>query len=207
MLGLGKAEAVPWRGHGLLVLAELLEDVLDLLAGLFEVAAGLVALALGLQVFVAGRFAGLLLALAGQSTQLSGAQLGITVTSLVVGFIAEPSIATLLRGPLGLTGLPETAITGVAVTLALVIATAVQMIFGELVPKNWAIAQPLRLARAVAGPQRAFTTATRPLLRVLNGAANKILHLLGLEPAEELASARSPQELVSSWGVPSRRGR
>ncbi len=87
-----------------------------------------------------------------------------------------------------------------AVTLALVIATAVQMIFGELVPKNWAIAQPLRLARAVAGPQRAFTTATRPLLRVLNGTANKILHLLGLEPAEELASARSPQELVSLVG-------
>lgn len=153
------------------------------------------------------RSAGLLKGLRSLSTQLSGAQLGITVTSLVVGFIAEPSIGTLLRGPLGLTGLPEAAVTGVAVTLALVIATAVQMIFGELVPKNWAIAQPLRLARAVAGPQRAFTTATRPLLRVLNGTANKILRLLGLEPAEELASARSPQNWCRWSAGQSRKGR
>ena len=143
------------------------------------------------------RSAGLLKGLRSLSTQLSGAQLGITVTSLVVGFIAEPAIATLLRGPLGLIGLPDAAAVGVAVALALLIATAVQMVFGELVPKNWAIAQPLRIARAVAGPQRAFTTATRPLLRFLNGTANKILRLMGLEPAEELASARSPQELVS----------
>ena len=143
------------------------------------------------------RSAGLLKGLRSLSTQLSGAQLGITVTSLVVGFIAEPSIATLLRGPLGWAGLPDAAAVGVSVTLALLIATAVQMIFGELVPKNWAIAQPLRIARAVAGPQRAFTTVTRPLLRFLNGTANKVLQLLGLEPAEELASARSPQELVS----------
>ncbi len=127
------------------------------------------------------------------------------MTSLVVGFIAEPSIATLPVGPVGLTGLtgltglPETTTTGVAVTLALVIATAVQMIYGELVPKNWAIAQPLRLARAVAGPQRAFTAATRPLLRFLNGTANKILHLLGLKPAEELASARSRRSWCRSW--------
>ncbi len=131
------------------------------------------------------------------STQLSGAQLGITVTSLVVGFIAEPSLATLLRGPLGLTGLPDAAVTGVSVGLALVVATCTQMIFGELVPKNWAIAEPMRVGRFAAGPQRAFTSATGPLISALNGSANRLLRLMGITPTEELASARSPQELVS----------
>ncbi|OMQ15646.1 hypothetical protein A7K94_0208020 [Modestobacter sp. VKM Ac-2676] len=88
------------------------------------------------------RAAGVVKAMRSLSTQLSGAQLGITVTSLVVGFIAEPSLATLLRGPLGLTGLGDGAITAISVGLALAVATGVQMVFGELVPKNWAIAEP-----------------------------------------------------------------
>ena len=80
------------------------------------------------------------------STQLSGAQLGITITSLIVGYLAEPSLATLLRDPLLAAGLPEAAVTGVSVTAALVIATGVQMVFGELVPKNLAITRPLPVA-------------------------------------------------------------
>lgn len=143
------------------------------------------------------RSAGLLRGLRTLSTQLSGAQLGITVTSLVVGFLAEPSLATLLRGPLGLTGLPDGATTALALTLALVLATGFQMTFGELVPKNWAIAEPLRVGRAVAGAQRGFTAATGPLIRFLNGTANRILRAFGIEPTEELASARTPQELAS----------
>ena len=139
----------------------------------------------------------LLRCLASLSTQLSGAQLGITVTSLLVGWLAEPSLAMLLRGPLGLTGLPDGAITGLSLTLALSIATGVQMIFGELVPKNWAIAEPLRVGRAVGKLQRTFTIIAGPLIRVLNGAANRILRAMGIEPVEELASARSPQELTS----------
>lgn len=74
------------------------------------------------------------------STQLSGAQLGITVTSLVVGFIAEPSIAALLQSPLQSLNLPEQTASVAAFTLAFMIATLSQMVFGELVPKNWAIA-------------------------------------------------------------------
>lgn len=131
------------------------------------------------------------------STQLSGAQLGITVTSLLVGFLAEPSLATLLRGPLGLTNLPDGATTAVSLALALILATGFQMIFGELVPKNWAISEPLRVGRFVAGAQRGFTTAAGPLIRFLNGTANRILRGFGIEPTEELASARSPQELAS----------
>jgi CBS domain containing-hemolysin-like protein len=134
-------------------------------------------------------------ALRSLSTQLSGAQLGITVTSLVVGFIAEPSIAALLEGPLEQLGLDEDAAVPISFTLAFLIATSTQMVFGELVPKNWAIAEPVRVGRAVAGAQRAFTWASTPLLTVLNGSANRIVRLLGMEPQEELASARSAQEL------------
>ncbi|MFY1696228.1 MULTISPECIES: hemolysin family protein [unclassified Solwaraspora] len=143
------------------------------------------------------RSASLLRGLRTLSTQLSGAQLGITVTSLVVGFLAEPSLATVLRGPLGLTGLPDAATTAISLTLALILATCFQMIFGELVPKNWAIAEPLRVGRVVAGAQRGFTTAAGPLIRFLNGTANRILRAFGIEPTEELASARTPQELAS----------
>lgn len=129
------------------------------------------------------------------STQLSGAQLGITVSSLVVGFISEPSLGVLLRGPLGLTGLPDGAVLAASVTASFLIATVAQMVLGELVPKNWALAQPVRLGKLVATANRAFTWVATPLLFVLQGSANGILRLMRIEPQEELASARSGQEL------------
>lgn len=131
------------------------------------------------------------------STQLSGAQLGITVTSLLVGFLAEPSLAALIGPGLGAAGLPAVAVDGVSLALALVLATGFQMILGELVPKNIAIALPFRTASMVVPFQRMFTRVTGPLLRFLNGNANWLLRRLGIEPQEELASARSPQELGS----------
>ncbi|WP_062072655.1 hemolysin family protein [Demequina sediminicola] len=131
------------------------------------------------------------------STELSGAQLGITVTSLLVGFIAEPSLATLMRPGLEATGLPDATASAVAITIAFIIATATQMVFGELVPKNWALAEPLRVGRAVAGAQRGFTWFAGPLIRFLNGSANWLVRRLGIEPREELASARSAQEFES----------
>lgn len=140
--------------------------------------------------------AGVLAALRSLSTQLSGAQLGITVSSLALGFIMQPSLASLLEGPLGAIGLGAGS-AGVAVLLALAVATGFQMVFGELVPKNLAIARPLPVARAVAPAQRGFTAANRLLIAALNGAANRILGAMGIEPQEELRSARSPQELGS----------
>ncbi len=131
------------------------------------------------------------------STQLSGAQLGITITNLAIGFMAEPAVAKLIEGPLRAAGLPHAAVPPTAVVIGLVLATAVTMIFGELVPKNLAIAQPLATARAVLGVQRGFTRVTAPALRLLNGAANAVLRRFGIAPQEELASARSPEELVS----------
>jgi CBS domain containing-hemolysin-like protein len=131
------------------------------------------------------------------SFQLSGAQLGITITTLITGYIAEPALAAILSPALTAIGIPDNVAEGISLVIALLLATAVSMIFGELVPKNLAIASPLRTARAVAGVQYGFSTALRWLINALNGAANWIVRRLGVEPAEELRSARSPQELGS----------
>ncbi|MFG2967485.1 hemolysin family protein [Streptomyces sp. NPDC048288] len=131
------------------------------------------------------------------SFQLSGTQLGITITSLVVGMLAEPALAELLRGPLTATGLPEGAVSGIAVVIGMLLASAIQMVIGELVPKNWAVSKPLQVARVVAGPQARFSRLFRPVIAALNTVANRLVRALGVEPAEELASARTPGELVS----------
>jgi CBS domain containing-hemolysin-like protein len=133
----------------------------------------------------------------GLSFQLSGSQLGITVTTLVTGYIAEPAIATLFIPGLSALGLSEGAADGTATALALGSATTLSMVFGELVPKNIAIADPLRTARAVVWLQSGFAHAFRWLIGALNAIANAIVRRLGVEPAEELRSARSPQELSS----------
>jgi CBS domain containing-hemolysin-like protein len=140
---------------------------------------------------------GVLAALRSLSTQLSGAQLGITVTSLLVGFLAQPSLAALIGPALIDIGLAPDVVEAVSLVLALVVATGVQMIVGELVPKNIAIARPFATAVVVVPFQRTFTTVTGPLIRFLNGNANWLLRRFGIEPQEELASARSPQELLS----------
>ena len=140
---------------------------------------------------------GLQRALRSLSTQLSGAQVGITVTNLGIGFLAEPAIAQLLRGPLTALGVADGAVGPVAVTLGLVISTVLTMLIGELVPKNVAIALPLATARATQRPMRAFTAACAIPIRALNGAANTIVRRLGIEPQEELRSARSSAELAS----------
>ncbi|GAA1417666.1 CNNM domain-containing protein [Streptomyces thermospinosisporus] len=131
------------------------------------------------------------------SFQLSGTQLGITITSLVVGMLAEPALAQLLDGPLKAIGIPGGAVPGVSVVIGMLLASAVQMVIGELVPKNWAVSRPLQVARFVAGPQHVFARVFRPVIAGLNAVANRLVRLLGIEPAEELASARTPGELVS----------
>ncbi|MGW1071630.1 hemolysin family protein [Streptomyces sp. NPDC002537] len=140
---------------------------------------------------------GALKAVRGLTFQLSGAQLGITVTGLVIGMISKPSIAALLTGPVEALGLSRGAASSTALILGTVLSTVVLMVIGELVPKNWAISRPLPVAKKVAGPQRAFSAAFRPLIRHLNNTANRSLRRMGLEPAEELASARGPQELAA----------
>jgi len=143
------------------------------------------------------RARGLQNALRTLSTQLSSAQVGITLTNLLIGFLAEPSIARLVDEPLETVGVPSDAVPGVALVIALTLATGVTMVFGELVPKNLAIARPMATARAVQGFQRGFTRAAGLIIRFFNGTANAILRRLGIEPQEELASARSAEELAS----------
>jgi CBS domain containing-hemolysin-like protein len=131
------------------------------------------------------------------STQLSGAQVGITVTNLAIGFLAEPAIARIIDGPLESVGVPAGAVRPISIGIGLTLATAFTMVFGELVPKNLAIAKPFATAKATQAFQRGFTTAMHYPIRTLNGSANAIVRRLGIEPQEELRSARSSTELAS----------
>lgn len=129
------------------------------------------------------------------SFMLSGAQLGITVTSLVLGFIAEPAIAGALEPVLDAVGVGESARFGIAIVLAFVFATVAQMVFGELAPKNLAIAKPEAVARSVAGSTLVFMKVAGPLIRLFDGSANRLLRVLGIEPVEELHGSVSTDEL------------
>lgn len=140
---------------------------------------------------------GVLNGLKSLSTQLSGAQVGITVTNLGIGYLAEPAISQIIRGPLEGVGLSEGAIEPTAIAIGFVVSTVLTMLFGELIPKNLAIAMPLATARATQLPMRIFTAVMRGPIRVLNGSANAIVRRLGIEPQEELRSARSSTELAS----------
>jgi len=141
--------------------------------------------------------AGALKAVRNLTFQLSGAQLGITATNLVVGMLAEPSIAALIAGPLQETGVSRSAARSVALVLGTALSTVFLMVVGELVPKNWAISSPLVMARRVGTALRWFSAAFRPFITHLNNTANRVVRRLGVEPAEELASARGPQELAA----------
>lgn len=143
------------------------------------------------------RARGVLSALQTLSTQLSSAQVGITVTNLIIGYLAEPVIARLIEPVLRAISIPEQLTTSIAIALGLIIATAVTMIFGELVPKNLAIARPVATAKWVQSPLLFFTNVMRLPIKILNASANGILHRFGVEPTEELASARSADELLS----------
>ncbi|MGW2683165.1 hemolysin family protein [Streptomyces sp. NPDC001414] len=141
--------------------------------------------------------AGALKAVRQLTFQLSGAQLGITVTNLVVGMLAEPSIAKLLAGPLEAVGIGRSAASSLALVIGTALSTVFLMVVGELVPKNWAISSPLPVAKRVGNAQRWFSAAFRPFITHLNNTANRVVRRFGVEPAEELASARGPQELAA----------
>lgn len=131
------------------------------------------------------------------STHLSSAQLGITLTTLLTGYAMEPAISNLLRPVFTAWGLPAGLVSPLAVIIAVSVATILSMILGELVPKNFALAVPRQTAKLVIPFQVAFTTVFRPAITVLNGSANGILRLMGIEPKEELSGARTAEELSS----------
>nr|CAD52986.1 putative integral membrane protein [Rhodococcus fascians D188] len=123
------------------------------------------------------------------SFQLSGAQLGITITTLITGYLAEPVLAGFIRPVTTALGASDSLASGISLAVALILATSFSMIFGELVPKNIAIAKPMSTARVTAGAMAGFSLIFKWAINGLNGSA--------IEPAEELRSARSPQELGS----------
>ncbi|OBC00921.1 hypothetical protein A5784_18885 [Mycobacterium sp. 852013-50091_SCH5140682] len=131
------------------------------------------------------------------SFQLSGAQVGISITTLATGYLAEPVVGRLVRPGLDALGIPANISGGLSLFFAVLIATSLSMVFGELVPKNLAVARPVPTARAAAPFQLLFSTLFTPVIRMTNGTANWILRRLDIEPAEELRSARSGQELAS----------
>ena len=131
------------------------------------------------------------------STHLSSAQLGITLTTLLTGYTMEPAISSLLAEPLAAIGVPEGLVRPVGAISAIVIATLLSMVIGELVPKNFALALPIATAKLALPFQTAFTWVFRPAVVLLNGSANTLLRAIGIEPKEELSGARSAEELSS----------
>jgi len=131
------------------------------------------------------------------STHLSSAQLGITLTTLLTGYTLEPAFSTMLSGPLEAIGLTGGGLTVVASIIAITVATLLSMIIGELVPKNFALALPRATAKIVLPFQVGFTFVFKPAVRFLNNTANVILRSIGIEPKEELSSARTAEELTS----------
>ena len=130
------------------------------------------------------------------SFELSGAQLGITATSLILGAIAEPAVASLIEPLLlAVRFIPEETSLTISVLLTLVLATGFQMVFGELVPKNLAIARPYRSAVWFGIPMQVVNRVLRRLILLLNSSANWTVRRLGIEPREELAGVRSMEEL------------
>ncbi|WP_433689383.1 hemolysin family protein [Micromonospora carbonacea] len=137
------------------------------------------------------------------SFQLSGAQLGITITALLTGYLAEPALARLFAPALHPLGPAADRFTPF---LALALATLLSMLFGELVPKNLALARPMPAALATARGMRGFSRTFGWLIRGLNNSANTLVRRLGVEPQEELASARSPEELGLLAAISARAG-
>jgi CBS domain containing-hemolysin-like protein len=131
------------------------------------------------------------------STHLSGAQLGITLTTLLTGYTFEPAISKLLSGPLTAVGLPQEVVPGIGSVAGIFIATVFSMVIGELVPKNFALALPLKTARIVVPFQAAFTAVFKPVILLFNNTANALIRSVGIEPKEELSGARSAEELSS----------
>jgi len=127
------------------------------------------------------------------SFHLSGAQLGITVVSLVLGFVAEPTIAALIEPVVE--PLVGASSKGVSVAIALGLATVFQMVVGELIPKNVVIARPTRSALRLAAAFRAYAVVFGPVISLSERAANWAVRKLGVEPQEELSAVRSLPEL------------
>ncbi|WP_353813581.1 hemolysin family protein [Agromyces sp. SYSU T00266] len=129
------------------------------------------------------------------SFMLSGAQLGITVTGLLAGYVAEPFIGESLGALLGGVGVPPAVGVSIGTVLALALATVAQMIFGELFPKNLAIANPEPLARGLARSTQAYLGVFGWLITLFDAASNAVLRLIRVEPVHDVDSSATAEDL------------
>ncbi len=126
---------------------------------------------------------------------LSGSQVGITVTALLAGYVAEPFLGEGTAELLGMAGLPEAVTTTVSMVFALLFATVVQMVLGELAPKNLAIAEPVAVARALSRSTVIYLAVAGPLIRFFDSTATRLLRAVGIEPIEELPQGATSEDL------------
>jgi CBS domain containing-hemolysin-like protein len=129
------------------------------------------------------------------SFMLSGAQLGITVTALLVGYVAEPFLGDGLADLLGVAGVPASVSMPVSIVFALLVATIVQMVLGELAPKNLAIARSEALAKALSRSTLIYLAVFGPIITLFDKAAGRLLRRVGIEPIEELPEGATPEDL------------
>ncbi len=140
------------------------------------------------------RASGVLSGLKNLSFQLSGAQLGITAISIVLGIIAEPTLGRFIAPVIDWLPLGATTRTGIVVVLALAVATILQMVIGEHAAKNYALARPLQTALRAGNWLRNINAVLRPIIVLFNGTANWIVRRIGIEPSEELSRVASLEE-------------
>ncbi|WP_396207790.1 hemolysin family protein [Gemmatimonas sp.] len=129
---------------------------------------------------------------------ISGTQLGITLASLALGWIGEPAVAVLVDIALrqvGITPEPGAVHTGAGIAVAFLVITFLHIVLGELAPKSIALARPEGVSRLVARPLMLFSRAMSPFIAMLNGTANRLLALVGVEPVSEGEHVHSPEEL------------
>lgn len=140
------------------------------------------------------------------SLMLAGAQLGITICSLGLGAVGEPAVAHLLERPFAAIGLPESLLHPIAFVLALAVVVYLHMVLGEMVPKNIALAAPERSALLLGPLLAAVVVVAKPVIWLLNGSANLLLRLLGVEPRDEVASAFTADEVAAMLAESRREG-
>jgi len=129
------------------------------------------------------------------SLMLAGAQLGITVCSILLGRVAEPAVAHLLEIPFGILGIPDALLHTVSFLVALSIVVTLHVLLGEMVPKNIAIAGPESTAMLLIPIYLVFIRAARPFIAFYNWCANVTLRTFGVQPKDELDVTVSTVEL------------
>ncbi|WP_026128997.1 hemolysin family protein [Nocardiopsis prasina] len=127
------------------------------------------------------------------SLLLAGSQLGITLATLALGAISKPAFHHMLEPLFG--GLPDSVGYVLSFTFSLIIVTFLHLVIGEMAPKSWAISHPEKSATMLAIPMRAFMWLTRPLIVMLNGMANWVLHRFGVQAVDELVSGHNPEDV------------